>query len=127
MMNFNWKTVFCMLLSLGTLPAYAQNASDEPLVVCAAEAHGLNRLLEALQQNGASIPPEMSSDVESWSEQLAKAAVPDASDGERGMMLFNTSKERTASLFAEANDGDLQTIIDARIALVRQCVADHAS
>lgn len=114
-----------VLFCASAFQVHAQSPAEEPVMVCAAEAYSLDQLISALANNGASIPPEMSQDIKGWFDALSNAAVPDVSDGERGMAFYNLSKAHQSSLFKEANEGHLQTVIDGRIAIIRQCMTDH--
>ena len=116
---------FIAFSSLCSIQAYAQDMSKEPIMVCAAEAYSLDALISALIKNGTKIPPEMSSTIKSWSEALVNSAVPDTSDSERGMAFFNLSSSSKTALFSEIDGGEAQSVVDARVALVRQCMTDH--
>ena len=118
-------TAFFLLASLYTFQVHAQDISEEPVIICAAEAYSLDGLIAALEKNGTKIPAEMSDTIRNWSDALANVAVSDPSDSERGMALYNLSSSRKAELFSEANQGDLQSVVDGRIALIQQCIADH--
>lgn len=125
-MFYEFKPAMIVVLSsLIAAQALAQDATEDPVMICAAEASSLDGLIAALEKNGTKIPPEMSSTIRSWSDALVNAAVPDPSDSERGMALYNLSASRKGDLFAEVNKGDVQSVVDGRIALVRQCMADQ--